>query len=970
MVIVTSAGLPETMRLLASYIITILLALAASESFAQRSCVFLPESGTAQEEYDRPKAKLHLIRPLSIPQSQSLTNSAPDFPNVNVSSFLLADQDETSIAINPIDPNNIIIGANDYRSDSSLFHFESFDGGKSWTSGSLRSTWIFAAFASDPAVAFNASGKAFYSYGRGTADSNPINDVICHHSSDGGKNWSLPVRIILDSTDFHSAAAFADKYYIAVDNIPGSPFRDRIYVSWVEYDQNHKDRVKLSFSSDDGLTWSKPADVSPLGNYQSPIPAIGLGGNVYVAYENIDPAIREIHFRLSNDGGKTFPLDKKISGYNDLGPLLPTGDANAHPTIKGALRANSFPSIAVDYSAAHHGRIYITWAATGDDNRHHIFLVLSDNGGNSWSAPKAVENDPSPIKTDKFFPWIAVDDANGDVGIAYYDSRSDTTNVLTDLYMLFSNDGAQNFTPERISGASSDVRAVSLIDTSGPNGPRYFFGDYNGLAAYNKFWHPAWTDSRVGYDQDIYSSIVRPYAPSAPRNFTVTEDTVTHLPNLSWEHTAVTTFGAVLGDFVFRLKRLDGGLQIDLPKTARSYTDVSAVKNTDYQYTLQAVTADNDTSITQAVNYSPRANREPLPPVITSAKAQSGGLTIYFRVPDKNIAGTTIANLSKIYYLVNGIVRDSFRIGDDSRGKNYSYRFGSLSDGYYRIQLAASTKRSDTDTTLSGLSSAKWLYAGTPLTSYSEDFTGSKNIFTPFAWDTTRAGGKLPSEFINDSLPDVPYRSATDSWFLLPPVTMNTDAHTIEFIHIALVAPGDSATVEVSTNDGVDYFTIAQYDKQSHPKDWTQSLSDSRAVHEALALKYLMNQDAIVRFRLLTHSSGGDGWFLDSIQFTSNLAVSSPDLTSGFRAELTVNPLRIGSPGKIKLFSDKQITLTVNMYSLLGKKEGILLNSKPVSAGEYELEFSPGEAGCYFYEVIARSARGEERRYGKFVVIP
>jgi hypothetical protein len=536
--------------------------------------------------------------------------------------------------------------------------------------------------------------------------------------------------------------------------------------------------------------------------------------------------------------------------------------------------------------------------------------------------------------------------------------------------MLFSNDGAQNFTPERISGTSSDVRAVSLIDTTGPNGPRYFFGDYNGLAAHNKFWHPAWTDSRVGYDQDIYSSIVRPYAPSAPGHFIAVEDTVTHLPNLSWEHTPVTTFGASLGNFVLRLKRLDGGLQIDLPNTARSYTDVSAVKNTDYIYTLQAVTADNDTSITQTAHYSPRANIEPLPPVITSAKAQSGGIMIFFRVPDKNIAGTTIQNLSRIYYLVNGIVTDSVRITDDSRGKEFSYTFYSLADGYYRIQLAASTKQSDNDTTLSALSPPKWLYAGAPLSLYSEDFTASKNIFTPFAWDTTNVGGKLPSEFINDSLPDVPYHSGTDSWFLLPAVTMSSEAHTIEFTHIALVAPGDSAIVEVSTNDGVDYFTITKYDRLSHPEDWPGSLSNSRAVHEALALKYLMNQDVIVRFRLLTHSSGGDGWFLDSLQFTSNLAVSSPNTASGFRIELASNPLRIGSAATIKLFSDKQRDLTVNIYSLLGKKEGVLLNNKPVSAGEYELEFSPGEAGCYFYEVIARSSRGEERRYGKFVVIP
>jgi hypothetical protein len=607
----------------------------------------------------------------------------------------------------------------------------------------------------------------------------------------------------------------------------------------------------------------------------------------------------------------------------------------------------------------------MTWTAMGADNRHHIFLSISDDDGNSWSSERAIENDSSPVKTDKFFPWIAVDDVNGDVGIACYDSRSDTSNVLTDLYMFFSNDGGQNFVPERISGVSFDP----TVSKSGFD--PFFFGDYNGLAAHNKIWYPSWTDSRVGYDQDIYTSIVRPYSPSAPRNFVALEDSITHLPDLRWEHSGAATFGAPLGDYIFRLKRLDGVLHIDLPKTARSYNDSQAVKNTDYTYTLQVITSNNDTSITQTANFSPRANNEPLPPLITSAKAQTNGLQIFFRVPDKNLAGTTVQNLNKIYYIVNGIIRDSFPITDASRGKVYNYIFYSLHpDGYYRIQLAASTKRSDGDTTLSILSPPKWLYAGMPLTSYSEDFSDSKNIFTPFAWDTTRAGGKLPGNFINDSLPDVHYQKNIDTWFVLPPVTMSADAHTIEFTHIALVAAGDSATVEVSTDDGVNFSPYTSYDKSSHPSEWGNTLADSKPVHEALALKYLMGQDAVIRFRLRTHSSGGDGWFIDSIHFTNALSVSSANRSRAFRADLSDNPIRIGSEAKITLFSDKPVNLTVNLYSMLGEKTETLISNKTVPEGEYELEFSPEKEGCYFYEVIARSEHGEERRYGKFIVVP
>ncbi|MFI5263776.1 MAG: hypothetical protein ACHQM6_04610, partial [Candidatus Kapaibacterium sp.] len=897
----------------------------------------------------------------------STINMAPDFPNFNISHYYLADQNETSVAINPTNPNNIIIGANDYRSFSSLWHFESNDGGITWTEGELDGNWNTAALATDPAVGFNSSGQAFYSYGRAISHQNPVNDVICHTSTDGGKDWSLPVRILLDSNGLFTAATQADKYYLAVDRYPGSQFGGRIYVSWVEYDSIHRNRVRLSYSDDNSKTWSAPVFITGEGDYQSPIPAVGNGGEVYVAYENIDTAIREIRIAISDDGGMTFGFNKKIANYTELGAFYPPGDQSAHPSIKGGVRVNSFPTIAVDYSTAHHNRIYIAWTGMGADHRHHIYLTLSDDLGSTWSAARAIENDPSPIATDKFFPWIAVDDITGDVGIACYDSRTDTANVLADLFMFYSSDGGQTFTPERISSQSFDPTANY---DNGPD-PPFFFGDYNGLAAHNKMWYPAWTDSRIGYDEDIYTSIVRPYAPSAPRNFAASEDSITHLDSLSWQHSGLTTFGVPIGNYVFRLKRSDGNLQVDLQKTARSYTDSSVVKKISYTYTIQVIASDQDTSARAVADFNPYASRQSQPPVITSAQAQPAGSAVIFHfiVPDKNSGGTMIHNLSEIYFFVDGVVKDNLSITDSSRGKGIDRYFSFAADGYHNFQLAAGTKDSENDTTLSPLSPPAWLYAGTPLNSYSEDFSGSKNIFTPFAWDTTRASGELPAEFINDSLPDVPYQKDLNTWFLLPPVTITDNAKTLEFADIALVAAGDSAITEVSTDDGVNYFPIAEYDK-THSTGWTTTLSSSKPVHEILGLKYLIGKNVIVRFRLRTYSSGGDGWFIDSIRFTPFLSVPSLNLASSFHAELSSNPVHIGANAKVKIYSDKPAALTMNIYSMLGKIQDQVIANRQISAGEYELDFSPMRTGCHFYEIIARSGEGEERCYGKFIVVP
>ncbi|HYM35573.1 MAG TPA: sialidase family protein, partial [Steroidobacteraceae bacterium] len=559
----------------------ILLALViAASANAQRSVVFFKENNvSSHSEYDRPRPRLKLLKSFSLPQSvESHPSSASDFPYFNVTSFLLADEDEPSIAINPVDQNNIIMGCNDYRSDSSLWYFASTDGGVHWSGAPFRANWQLAGIATDPAVTFNSSGTALYSYGRIAAGivfppSYNLNDVVSFSSSDKGNSWSGPSRAVFDSSTPSSALKLADKYYIAVDGTPTSSFFNRSYLTWAEY-QNNQSRIVITHSTDNGAHWSAPVAISPAAHFQCPIPATGPAGDVYVAYEDVAPSHLQIHVARSTDGGATFASDVIVASYRDLGRLYPNDSVYFHPVIKGHVRVNSFPSIAVDHSADHNGRIYLTYAANDANGRAHIYFSASDDNAGHWLVPRPVENDPNIHPTDKFFPWIAVDNSTGDVGIVCYDSRNDSlANELIDTYFLFSHNGGASFTPLRITPYSMDPHASSSRDTVGfgPGDSLEFIGDYLGLDVMKKHWYPSWTDTRVGYDQDIYVAIVRPYAPASPKGFQVVEDAATHLPDLSWSYDGLTTAGLPLGTFSFHLRRTDGLLDSILPPAARTF---------------------------------------------------------------------------------------------------------------------------------------------------------------------------------------------------------------------------------------------------------------------------------------------------------------------------------------------------------------------------------------------------------------
>ncbi len=138
---------------------------------------------------------------------------------------------ESTIAVNPLDPNNIAVASIDLRRGQTLR--VSIDGGATFSTPTVPSVSGYTIL-SDPSIAFDSQGRLFWTKlglkrthpGGGNADIfisqvNPTTGVILA---------GYPVNVSDGAGFSASEGHFSDKQWIAVDRFEGSSFQDRIYV--------------------------------------------------------------------------------------------------------------------------------------------------------------------------------------------------------------------------------------------------------------------------------------------------------------------------------------------------------------------------------------------------------------------------------------------------------------------------------------------------------------------------------------------------------------------------------------------------------------------------------------------------------------------------------------------------------------------------------------------------------------------
>jgi hypothetical protein len=531
-------------------------------------------------------------------------------------------QAEEIIKSNPADPTNLIAGQNDSRIGYNHCGFDySFNSGQTWGDG-LPPFWQHTNWpdgelptaadpnshtigagagslhtydaASDPIIAADSAGRSFFGCVVFDVFSNANGLIVTQSPAGAGGSFYDNVPDHAYSVDAsgnivaaggrrfivaedNNGAVLHDKPFLTADLYRNSPNRDNIYVTWTVFKFDPRcvaggtqceSPIYGSMSTDHGLTWSTPEQISgtsdalcSFGNALDPTlpfndcnfdqgsdPIVLPNGNLEVIFNNGNtaagnPNAQQLGVHCMPSGSSpagTAHLNcaspSKVGNDNVVGEPLCDFGRGPEQCIPGAfIRTNDFPRIAVNRG---NGNLYATWQDYRN-GQYDIQLAQSTDGGASWSAAAAPVN-PDQNK-DHYFPAIDVvasgsaggdrstrpngegDGASDHVAVSYYrtdrvpNENSTPSNVFAPCGAGQGGDGtncqpgvgAENSDYSLSGGNRLDTpyAAVRVSPTfAPPDGAQAGFnGDYSGLTVVGNTAHPIWSDTRNTVPQQFQS---------------------------------------------------------------------------------------------------------------------------------------------------------------------------------------------------------------------------------------------------------------------------------------------------------------------------------------------------------------------------------------------------------------------------------------------------------------------------------
>lgn len=389
--------------------------------------------------------------------------------NMNVTRSV-NNQTETTIAINPQNPQNLFVAVNggfNYGSGHAglpIVFYYTVNGGTSWATSDVSALPISCC---DPSSTWDNFGNLFLTY---LATMGP---AVVALSTNGGAHFDF----IYQSTGYPDQPTITTGPGGAL--APGS--------------------VWLTYASGIGLV-AQGAAVNGFGNVGGfSAPQVAPGGGTFgdIAVGPNGEAL------VTSQSGSSTP--DTITVNLDPDGLGPAGFNSAIATtttqVGGFLSIPPQPRRTIDAEAGlawdrsespYKGRIYLVYTDRPGPTSYDtdIYLRYSDDAGAAWSAPLRVNDDVAGNGKSQFLPRIALDQTTGNFAISFYDCRNSAGNTMAEYWATASLDGGASVLPNvKISAGMSSANVIAVSTY------KFDFGDYSGLAFYGGIFYPCWGDN-------------------------------------------------------------------------------------------------------------------------------------------------------------------------------------------------------------------------------------------------------------------------------------------------------------------------------------------------------------------------------------------------------------------------------------------------------------------------------------------
>jgi len=386
---------------------------------------------------------------------------------------------EPSIAVDPTDPNRIVIGWRQFDTVESDFrqggYGYSHNGGHTWVFPGVLQPGVFR---SDPVLDADAEGNIYYYSLR--VNDNGLYVCDMYRSFDGGMTWNPPIY-----------AFGGDKAWMTIDRTNG-PGRGNIYAYW-SLDYSCCSDGHFTRSTDGGQTFTRPIFIpeSPaVGTMaigaQSELYVVGDGGvftkSLNAWDSNVTPAFEPaVHVDL---GGSL------VWGYYAFGTPNPGGGSSS--AILGQMWVATGRS-----PGSTRENVYVLASVTNADSQDPLDVMFSrsTDGGRTWSPAVRVNDDPPGEQAWQWFGTMSVAQS-GRIDAVWNDTRNSGIYNLSETFYAYSINGGRTW--------SKNVAVSPMWDSYvGWPGGNNKIGDYYHMISDDHFANLAYAATFNG-EQDAY----------------------------------------------------------------------------------------------------------------------------------------------------------------------------------------------------------------------------------------------------------------------------------------------------------------------------------------------------------------------------------------------------------------------------------------------------------------------------------